>query len=141
VLPDTHARIHYACEPVLVMLRRDNWWIAARVCIASARKRAILYGITGRAAAGTASAEIDKVPTPPDTRQAMNCLSDALFDGLRVRLLPGLDRLHHTNSKGLSPIPPAPLHKQFIPAPSLGGRVHPASETSQAAKQGRCEPD
>jgi hypothetical protein len=66
--------------------------------------------------------------------------SDALFDGLRFRLLEVLDHLHHTNSKGISPISPATLHKQFIPAPSLGGRVHPVSEPSQAAKQARYVP-
>lgn len=132
------------------MLRWDAWWDnpkrAHRIC----KEEDAFYGIAGRAAPQLElelelELELRRRQRSRWSRHAILCRtftvsSDALFDGRRFRLLEVLDRLHHTNSQGLSPISPAPLHKQFISAPSLGGRVHPVSEPSQAAKQVRYEP-
>lgn len=130
MLSGTHARIHYGCEPVLVMLRWDAWWDDHKRVHRIRKEEGAFYGVAGNRSRWSRHPILCRTFTVP---------SDALFDGRRFRLLEVLDRPHHTNSKGLSPIPPAPLHKQFIPAPSLGGRVHPVSEPSQAAKQVRYE--
>lgn len=90
----TQTRIHYGCERVLVMLRREGWrdnhkWVH-RIY-----KEEGLSLRHSRPRRSSRRRQPIKVAAAPNTLWGMDFVSDALFDGLRFRLLPVLD--HFTN--------------------------------------------
>lgn len=96
----TQARIHYGCERVLVMLRREGWrdnhkrvhriYKEEGLSLRHCRPRR-----SSRSSRSSRRRQPIKVATAPNALWGMDFVSDALFDGRRFRLLPVLDHFTH----------------------------------------------
>jgi len=92
----TQTRIHYGCERVLVMLRREGWRDNhKRVHRIYKEEGLSLRHCRPRRSRSSRRRQPIKVATAPNTLWGMDFVSDALFDGRRFRLLPVLDHFTH----------------------------------------------
>ena len=90
----TQTRIHYGCERVLVMLRREGWRDNhKRVHRIYKEEGLSLRHCRPRRSRSSRRRQPIKIATAPNTLWGMDFVSDALFDGRRIRLLPVLDHL------------------------------------------------
>lgn len=92
----TQTRIHYGCERVLVVLRREGWRDNhKRVHRIYKEEGLSLRHCRPRRSRSSRRRQPIKVATAPNTLWGMDFVSDALFDGRRFRLLPVLDHFTH----------------------------------------------
>lgn len=92
----TQTRIHYGCERVLVMLRREGWRDNhKRVHRIYKEEGLSLRYCRPRRSRSSRRRQPIKVATAPNTLWGMDFVSDAFFDGRRFRLLPVLDHFTH----------------------------------------------
>lgn len=92
----TQTRIHYGCERVLVMLRREGWRDNHKWVHRIYKEEGLsLRHCRPRHNRSSRRRQPIKVATAPNTLWGMDFVSDALFDGRRFRLLPVLDHFTH----------------------------------------------
>lgn len=92
----TQTRIHYGCERLLVMLRREGWRDNHNRVHRIYREEGLsLRHCQPRRSRSSRHRQPIKVATAPNTLWGTDLVSDALFDGRRFRLLPVLDHFTH----------------------------------------------
>jgi putative transposase len=92
----TQMRIHYGCERVFVMLRREGWRDNhKRVHRLYKEEGLSLRHCRPRRSRSARRRQPIKVATAPNTLWGMDFVSDALFDGRRFRLLTVIDHFTH----------------------------------------------
>lgn len=90
------ARIHYGCERVQVMLRREGWRDNYKRAHRIYKNKGLsLRHCRVRRSRSRRRRRPIKVATTPNTLLGMDFVSDALFDGRRFRLLPVLGHFTH----------------------------------------------
>ncbi len=94
----TQARVHYGCERVFVMLRREGWRDNhKRVHRIYKEEGLSLRHYRPRRNRSVRKRQPIKLSTAPNTLWGMDFVSDALFDGRRFRLLTVVD--HFTRER------------------------------------------
>lgn len=92
----TQTRIHYGCERVFVMLRREGWRDNhKRVHRIYKEEGLSLRHCRPRRSRSARRRQPIKVASSPNTLWGMDFVSDALFDGRRFRLLTVVDHFTH----------------------------------------------
>ncbi len=90
------SRVHYGCERVFVMLRREGWRDNHKRIHRIYKEEGLsLRHCRPRRSRSARRRQPIKVATAPNTLWGMDFVSDALFDGRRFRLLPVLDHFTH----------------------------------------------
>lgn len=119
----TQTRVHYGCERVFVVLRREGWRDNhKRVHRIYKEEGLSLRHCRPRRSRSARRRQPIKVATAPNALWGMDFVSDALFDGRRFRLLTVVDHYSPENT-GPKRIRRRRRRSESLPAdgPGIGG--------------------